>query len=124
LFHETNIKILNSQKLPSTQHVFLVKTSENDWVFMQTHQLRSVAHLTWKKGVCYGRAAFDITIQHTTALFLKTRNRPMKFAMFPKYHIGKLPQIYNISAIFAHKRRCASCLHGGFGNPSCYFVYD
>jgi len=33
--------------------------------------------------------------------------------MLPKY-----------SSIFAHKSHCACFLHGVFGNPSCYFVYD
>jgi len=54
-----------------------------------------VAHLAWKKGVCRGRAAFDITFQHKTPFRLKTRNRPMNFAILPN-----------------------------FGNPSCYFVSD
>jgi len=48
----------------------------------------------------------------------------MNFAMLPKYYIGKIQPIYNISAIFAHESRYASFLHGVFGNPSCYFVYD
>jgi len=48
-----------------------------------------------EKGVCHGRAAFDIIIQHKITFSLNTRNRPMNFAILPK-----------------------------FGNPSCYFVYD
>jgi len=29
----------------------------------------------------------------------------MNFAMLPKYHIGKIPPMYGISAIFAYKSR-------------------
>jgi len=43
----------------------------------------SGAHLAWKKGVCRGRAAFDITFQHKTTFSLTTRNRPMNFAICP-----------------------------------------
>jgi len=43
--------------------------------------------------------------------------------MPPKYHIGKIPPIYSISAIFSHKSHYASFLFGVFRNPSCYFVY-
>jgi len=82
-----------------------------------------VARLAWKKGVCRGRAAFDIAFEHKTTLSLKTRNRPMNFAMLPKYYIGKILPIYSISAIFAHKSHYASFLHGVFRNPSCYFIY-
>ena len=57
--------------------------------------LYTVAHLAWKKGVCRGRAAFDITFQHKTALSLKIRNRSMNFAMLPKYYIGKIRAIYS-----------------------------
>jgi len=46
-----------------------------------------------EKGVCRRRAAFDITFQHKTTFFVKTRNQPMNFALLPK-----------------------------FGNPSCYFL--
>ena len=49
-----------------------------------------MAHLAWKKGSCCWRAAFHITFQRKTTLSLKTRNRPMNFAMLPKYHIGKI----------------------------------
>jgi len=77
-----------------------------------------------EKGVRRGRAALDITFQHKTTLSLKTRNRPINFVMLPKYYIGKILPIYRISAIFAHKSRYASFLHGVFGNPSYYFVYD
>ena len=84
----------------------------------------AVAHLAWKKGVCCRRAAFDVTFQHKTTLSPKTRNQPMNFAMLPMYYIGKILTIYSISAIFTHKNRYASFLHGVFGNPSCYFVYD
>ena len=56
-----------------------------------------------KKEVCRGRAAFDITSQHETTLSLKTGNRPMNLAMLPKHYIGKIPPIYSISAICAHK---------------------
>jgi len=48
----------------------------------------------------------------------------MNFAMLPKYYIDKIRPIYSISAIFPHESRYASFLHGMFGNPSCYFVYD
>jgi len=41
------------------------------------------AHLAWKKGVCHGRAAFDITFQHKITFSLKTRNRLMNFAICP-----------------------------------------
>ena len=51
------------------------------------------------------KAAFDITFQHKTTLSLKTRNRPMNFAMLPKYYISKILRIYSISEIFAHKSR-------------------
>jgi len=34
--------------------------------------------------------------------------------MLPKYYIGKIPLIYSISAIFAHKSIYASFLHGVF----------
>jgi len=54
-----------------------------------------MAHLAWKKWVCRGRAAFDITFQHKTTFSLKTRNQVMKFAILPK-----------------------------FVNPSCYFISD
>jgi len=64
--------------------------------------LYPVAHLAWKKGVCCGRAAFDITFQHKTTLSLTTRNRPMNFAMLTKYYIGKILPIYCTSAIFAY----------------------
>jgi len=84
----------------------------------------SVAHLVWKMEVSRGRAAFDITFQHKTILSIKTGYRPMNFAMLPKYYIGKILPICSISAIFAHKSRYASFLHGVFGNSSCYFVYD
>jgi len=60
----------------------------------QNHIVYTVAHLAWKKGVCRGRAAFDITFQHKTTFSLKTRNRPINFAILPN-----------------------------FGNPNCYFVY-
>jgi len=56
-------------------------------------RIHSGAHLAWKKGVCRGRAAFDITFQHKTTFSFTTRNRPMNFAILPN-----------------------------FGNPSCYFV--
>jgi len=39
------------------------------------------AHLAWIKGVCHGRAAFDITFQHKITFSLKSGNRPMKFAI-------------------------------------------
>jgi len=45
----------------------------------------------------------------------------MNFAMLPKYYIDKIPPIL---AIFAHESRYASFLHGVFGNPSCYFIYE
>jgi len=35
--------------------------------------------------------------------------------MLPKYYISKIPLIYSISAIFAHKSRYASFLHGVYG---------
>ena len=69
-----------------------------------THAFRRVRKLrsaccrgasSLEKGVCRGRAAFDSTFQHKTTFSLKTRNRPMNFAIVPK-----------------------------FGNPSCYFVSD
>jgi len=85
---------------------------------------RTVMHPVWKKGVCHVTAAFEITFQHETALFLKTKNQLMNFAMLPKYYISKSLPIYNITAIFAQKRRYASFLHRVFGNPSCYFICD
>jgi len=91
---------------------------------VKINNIYTVAHLAWKKGVCRRKAAFDITFQHKTTFSLKTRNQPMNFAIFPKYDIGKIPPIYNISAIFAHKSRYANYLHGVFGNQSCYFVSD
>jgi len=91
---------------------------------LQKHHMAPVAHLAWKKGVCCGRAAFDITFQHKSTLSLKTRNRPINFVMLPKYYISKILPIYRILAIFAHKSRYASFLHGVFGNPSYYFIYD
>jgi len=48
----------------------------------------------------------------------------MNFAMLPKYYIGKILPIYSILSIFAHESRYASFLHGVFGNPSCYFIYE
>jgi len=77
-----------------------------------------------EKGDCCGRTAFDINFQRKTTLSLKTRKRPMNFAMLPKYCIGKFGPTYSISAIFAHESHYASFLHGVFGNPTCYFVYD
>jgi len=59
------------------------------------HTPMPVVHLAWKKGVCRGRAAFDITFQHKTTFSFKTRNRAMNFAILPT-----------------------------LGNPSCYFVSD
>ena len=46
---------------------------------------QTVAHLAWKKGVCCGSAAFDITFQHKTTFSLETRNRQMNFAIFPNF---------------------------------------
>jgi len=77
-----------------------------------------VAHLALKKGVCRGRAAFDITFHHKTTLSFKTRDQPINFATLPKYYIGKILLIYSISLIFAHESRYACFLHGVFGNPS------
>ena len=48
-----------------------------------------------EKRACCEKAAFDITFQHKTTFSLKTRNRPMNFAISSK-----------------------------FGKPSCYFVSD
>jgi len=48
----------------------------------------------------------------------------MNVAMLPKYYIGKILPICSILVIFAQKSRYAGFLHGAFGNPSCYFVYD
>jgi len=53
-----------------------------------------------EKGVCRGKAAFDITFQHKTTFSLKTRNRLMNFAMLPKYYIDKFPPIYKIPPIY------------------------
>jgi len=39
----------------------------------------SVTHLAWKKRFCCGRAAFDITFQDKTTLFLKTRKSTAGF---------------------------------------------
>ena len=83
-----------------------------------------MAHLAWKKGLCHGRAAFLTTFQHEITFSLKTRNRSINFAMLPKYYIGKILPKHRISAIFAHKSRYTSFLHGVFGNPSCFFVSD
>jgi len=44
-------------------------------MFLIFHCRQPVAHLAWKKGVCHGRAAFDITFQQKTTLSFKTRNR-------------------------------------------------
>jgi len=41
-------------------------------VYKSQVQTKPVAHLAWKKGVCCGRAAFDITFQHKTTLSLNT----------------------------------------------------
>jgi len=79
---------------------------KNVWFYLTRHWLdlanqwldsysTPVAHLTWKKVVCGGRAAFDIIFQHETTFSLKTGNRPMNSAILPY-----------------------------FGNPSCYFVSD
>ena len=73
-----------------------------------------------KRGLS-GKAAFDIFFQHKTTLSLNTTNRPMNFA---KYYIGKILPIHSILAIFTHKSRYASFLHGVFRNPSCYCIYD
>jgi len=45
------------------------------------HQEQPGAHLAWKKGVCHGRAAFDITFQDKTAFSLKIRNRLIDIAI-------------------------------------------
>jgi len=82
-----------------------------------------MVHLAWQKEVCQGRAAFDIIFKHEATFSLKTRNRPMNFAMLPKYYISKNPPIYSILAIFAHKSCYASFLRRVFRNASCYFVY-
>jgi len=71
------------------------------WPFLAA----AVAHPAWKKGVCCGRATFDIIFQHKTTLSLKTKNRLINFAMLPKYHISKILPIFSISALFAHKSR-------------------
>jgi len=89
------------------------------------HTKHPVAHLTWKKGDCCVRAAFDLTFQHKIAFSLETRNQPMNFAMLPKYHhIAKILPIYSISAIFAYISCNASFLHRVFRNPSYYFASD
>jgi len=44
--------------------------------------------------------------------------------MLPKYHIGKIPTMYSFSAIFDHKSRYTSFLHGVFRSTSYYFVSD
>jgi len=121
-FHKIyKLDFLLKQFLIDSTALFLWRhiTRACSWVSML-----AVAHLAWKKGVCRGGAAFDIIFQHKTAFSLKTTNRPMNFAMLPKYHIGKILPIYSMSAIFAHKSRYARFLHGVFGNPSCYFVSD
>jgi len=99
-------------------------TFQNKSLLVYFNGYTPVVHLPWKKGVCRGRAAFDIIFQHKTTFSLKTSNRPMNFAMLPKYHIGKIPPMCSISAIFVHKSHYAGFLHGVFGNPNCYFVSD
>jgi len=46
--------------------------------------------------------------------------------MLPKYYIGKIPLIYSISAIFAHKSIYASFLHGVFEPklPLCLWLIN
>jgi len=65
------------------------------------------------------RAAFDITSQHEATFSLYTRNRPLKFAMLPKYLTGKFRQY---SVYWQYLLITAAFLHGVFGNPSCYLV--
>ena len=49
-----------------------------------------------------GRAALHIAFQRKTTLSLKTKNRSVNFAIL--HYIDKIPPIYNIAGIFAHKR--------------------
>ena len=67
--------------------------------FWKNIWLESVAHLAWKKGVCRGREAFDITFHHKNTLSPKTRNRLMNFAMLPKYWQKKSADIQYIGNI-------------------------
>jgi len=103
------------------RNVWRFKINPYQFILMDTRQW---CIFPGKKGVCRGRAAFHITFQHKTTFSLKTSNRPMNSAMLPKYHIGKIPPICSISAIFVHKSHYAGFLHGVFGNPNCYFVSD
>ena len=48
-----------------------------------------MAHLAWEKGVCRGRAAFDITSQHKTTLSIKARNRPMNLQCCQSIKLAK-----------------------------------
>jgi len=90
---------------------FNVDDSFNKTGLNNEASLKTVAHLAWKRGVCCGRAAFDITFQQKTTLSFKTRNRAINFGMLPQFYISKIPPIYSISAIFAHKSRYAGFLH-------------
>jgi len=44
-------------------------------------------------------------------------------AMLPMYHIGKIPLICCVSALFAHESRYVIALNRVFGNPCCYFTF-
>ena len=97
----------NPQVFKSSYQDFLIESQSFNQVlvskFWSKLHLRFVAHQAFKKGVCSGRAAFDVTFQHESMLSIKTRNRPMNFVMLPKYHISKILPIYSISTILAHK---------------------
>jgi len=81
-----------------SKKVWILNLPSSQLIMLSSHlyMARAMAHLAWIKRVCHGRAAFDITFQHKTTVFLKTRNRPMYFAKLPKYYISKIQPIYTV----------------------------
>jgi len=45
----------------------------------EQYQTQAVVHLAWKKGVCRGRAAFDITLQHITTFSLNSLRAGLRY---------------------------------------------
>jgi len=69
---------------------------------MHSALLQPVAHLTWEKGVCQEGQLLISLFSIKPHFLLNTGNRPMKFAMLPKNHIGKImPTMQYISNIFS-----------------------
>jgi len=83
-FQQTFPKTSQQKSLTTTEVISKGFSSKKLLTLTASPHLRqSGVHLAWKKGVCRGRAAFDITFQHYVTFSLKTGNRPMNFAICP-----------------------------------------